>query len=139
MKIDTKSVREGSKVGDRVWICHYLKPNLDKKPLRTVPPTYVVIRSINDLPQGKRIYYSETFFSPINKNGSISTQVISPVDNTGFRSFCGNELFIFDNEQECIEEWNKQLKDCQERINIKMSNILNDLRVEFNNLDKMKR
>jgi hypothetical protein len=116
-----------------------LRPDLNKKPLRNISPTYVIVRPVSELPKGKRIYYSETFFSPINKNGTISTQIISAVDNTGFRSYCGNELFIFDNEQECIEEWNRQLSECQERINIKMSNILNDLRVEFNNLDKMKR
>lgn len=139
MKIDTKSVREGAKVGENVWVCHYLRPDLNKKPLRTVPPTYVKIRSTNDLPKGKRIYYSETFFSPINKNRTISAQIISAVDNTGFRSYHGNELFIFDNEQECIEEWNRQLSECQERISLKITTILEELQSEVNNLIRMKR
>tara|TARA_R110000851_G_scaffold104432_1_gene222143 strand:- start:42 stop:461 length:420 start_codon:yes stop_codon:yes gene_type:complete len=111
MRIETKSVRDGKYLGKNVWICHYHRPDMQKKPLRNIPPTKVLIRSIDDLPKGKKVYYSEVFFSPLNKKGEPLAKVISPVDNTGYRGYCGNELYIFNNEKECNEHWNNQLNN----------------------------
>ena len=139
MRIETKRVREGYNIGFYVWICHYLRPDIDKKPLRNIPPTRCLVKSVSELPANKKVYYSKTFFSPVNKNGSISTKIISPVDNTGFRSYCGNELFIFDNEQECVKEWNTQLEECENRIKEKMAMVLDELKADISNIIKMKR
>lgn len=62
MKLNTSDIRNGKHVGEKVWICHYLRPNLDKKPLRNIKPTYVIIRDNDELPKNKKIYYSITFF-----------------------------------------------------------------------------
>ena len=111
MKIETKAVRGGKHIGKKVWICHYNRPDMHKKPLRNLPPTEVLIRSIDELPKGKRVYYSEVFFSPLNKKGEPLSKVISPVDNTGHGGYCGNEIYIFNNEKECVAHWNTQLNN----------------------------
>lgn len=111
MKIETALVREGKHLGKKVWVCHYNRPDMYKKPLRNIPPTEVLIRSIDELPKGKKVYYSDVFFSPLNKKGEPLAKVISPVDNTGYRGYCGNELHIFNNEKECKEHWNNQLNN----------------------------
>jgi len=122
MQIETKSIRDGKMIGDVVWICHYNRPDLDKKPLRNVPPTKVLIRDNDELPKNKKVYYSETHFSPIGKNGKAQAKVISPVDNTGYRTLCGNELFVFTTEEECNAEWNKQLDEQCKRLDEKIAN-----------------
>ena len=54
MKIETKEVRDGKHTGKEVWVCHYLRPDLDKKALRNVPPTKALIKSNDELPKTKR-------------------------------------------------------------------------------------
>jgi len=113
MQIPTKEIRDGNRIGELVWICHYNRPDMHKKALRNVAPIQCLVKSIEDLPKHKTVYYSSTYFAPLNKKGGPSAKIISPVDNTGYRSLCGNELFVFDNEAECVAEWNKQLADHQ--------------------------
>ena len=109
MQIKTKDVREGAKTGQEVWICHYLRPDLNKKPLRNIPPTKVLIQSNDALPKNKTVYYSHTHFVPISKSGKVLAKIISPVDNTGYRMLAGNELNIFTTEKECISKWNEEV------------------------------
>ena len=109
MQIETKKIMEGNCDGQVVWICHYNRPDMQKKALRNVPPTKVIIRSIEELPANKRVYYSESYFSPLSKSGKPLSKIISPVDNTGYRSLCGNTLYVFDDEKECVAMWNTQL------------------------------
>ena len=109
MQIDTDKIMEGRCNGEIVWICHYNRPDMQKKALRNVPPTKVIVRSNDELPPNKRVYYSASHFSPLNKKGGPLAKVISPVDNTGYRSRCCNKLYVFDNEEECIGMWNTQL------------------------------
>jgi hypothetical protein len=111
MIIKTKEVREGMHTGKEVWICHYLRPNSHTKPLRNVPPTKVLIKSNEELPKGKKVYYSEDHFVPIGKNGKPKAKVIPPCDNSGYRFHCGNELWVFTTENECILEWNTQVQE----------------------------
>lgn len=109
MRIETKEVMEGSHVGRSVWICHYDRPDVDKKPLRSVPPTKCIITSNEDLPEGKTVYYSKCHFRPLGKNGEALSRVVSPVDNTGFRTRSGGKLNVFDNEADCIDQWNADI------------------------------
>lgn len=120
--IETKSMRNGEIDGKIVWICHYNRPDLSKKPLRNIPPTRVLVCSNSELPKNKRVYYSESHFRPINKDGKPTSRIISPVDNTGYRMYCGNELFVFENESDCIKCWNDQLKSHIELIQHKIDN-----------------
>lgn len=114
-------------VGKIVWICHYLRPDFTKKPLRNIQPTRVIIRDISELPKNKRIYYSDVFFSPISESGKIASRIISPVDNTGYRSYAGNEIHIFDNEKECVESWNSQLQIVINNLNEEMRTVIQRL------------
>ena len=111
MQLITKEIREGKHLGEIVYVCHYSRPDLDKKPLRSVPPTLVVIVDNHFLPKNKVVYYSESHFVPLNTAGKQLKKIISPVDNTGFRSMPGNELFVFTEEEECILAWNNQILD----------------------------
>ena len=86
----------------------------------------------------KRVYYSETHFVPYSKKGKLLNKVISPVDNTGFRSREGNDLFVFTTEKECIEEWNKQIDECCERIKEKERSIVMELQEERMKLNNTK-
>jgi len=109
MQIPTKEIRDGSHNGKVYFICHYNRPDMHKKSLRSVPPTKCLVTSNEELPDNKRVYYSESHFVPYTNAGKLSKKVISPVDNTGYRSHVGNELFVFDNYEECSDEWNSQI------------------------------
>jgi len=108
MRISTEKVRNGSHVGDILWVCHYHRPDLHKKPLRNLPPTQVQVISNEFLPENKRVYYSESHLVPI-KSGKRLKRIIPLVDNTGFRTHCGEEVYLFTTEDECTQEWNKQV------------------------------
>jgi len=117
MKIDTDEITKNEDhVGEKVWICHYLQPDIDKKPLRSVPPTRVIIRSNDELPCNKTVYYSAVHFSPLGAKGQALARVISPVDNTGFRSRSGNSLCVYTTEAECVASWNAQLSEVMARL-----------------------
>jgi len=116
VQIETKEVMTGLKDGRIVWICSYNQPDLNKKPLRNVPPTEVMVVPNDELPENKRIYYSESHFRPVGKDGSPLKKYLSPVDNTGYRSMCGNMIDVFENEDECVKKWNKQLDEVNSRI-----------------------
>ena len=112
MKLETSKIRNGEMIGSTVWVCSYHQPDIDKKPLRNVAPVYCMVMSADNLKQ--TIYYSKAYFAPIGKNGNPTEKVIKAVDNTGYRSYCGNEIDVFDNEEECIESWNEQVSGTAE-------------------------
>jgi hypothetical protein len=114
MKYVTKEIREGQHTGKIVWVCSYSQPDIDKKALRNTPPTECLIMPVSETT--KRVYYSENYFAPIGANGQTTKKVISPVDNTGFRSNPGNEIDVFSTKQECIDEWNRQVTAVSERM-----------------------
>lgn len=120
--IETSSIRNGARIGEIVWICHYHRPDLDKKALRNVPPTKVMVMDNEILPKNKTVYYSKTHFAPLNKKGEPTKKVISPVDNTGYRSRAGTELFVFDCEIDCRVEWNNQLSEHCDRVDALIEN-----------------
>ena len=92
------------KVGETVYICDYrLNRDHDARPIRHVKPTKVMIVSNNELPKNKTVYYSEYHFRPFNKNGTLSTRVIAPFDNTGYRSYTGICVNIFKTLDECTK------------------------------------
>lgn len=117
MKIPTDKMTNGLINGETVWVCRYRRPDLNKKPLRNLPPTRVIVRCNSELPKNKRVYYSESHFSPVKENGTVvKSKVISPVDNTGYRFFPGDPVHMFDNEKECVEDWNNQLDEITSRL-----------------------
>lgn len=110
----TLKVMNGSEDGKAFWVCHYSRPDLNKKPLRNVPPTLCEARSNDEVK--KTIYYSKSHFAPVGKNGKITQKAISGVDNTGYRMHSGNMLYAFESEQDCIDAWNSQLCEVGIRI-----------------------
>ena len=108
MRIDTGDIRDGLLIGRIVWVCDFRQPDLNKKAIRHVKPTKVAVRSNNELPKNKRVYYSLTHFSPVNKKGKVTARIISPVDNTGSRSRSGDEINVFDNEADCKQYYKNQ-------------------------------
>lgn len=116
MSVDlTEEVRNGTHDGKIVWVCHYNRPDLNKKPMRNIPPTKCMVVSNDELPAKKTVYYSKSHYRPLGKSGEPTSKIISPVDNTGYRGYCGNMLFTFESEKDCIEEWNEQVNNVYER------------------------
>jgi hypothetical protein len=129
MKIDLKEMTEGSNlVGKLVWICDYRREDLGKKAIRHVRPQEVLVRSNSELPENKRVHYSNNHFVSLTKKGTPSSTVIPVFDTTGYRSFEGVALNIFDNQQECIEHYNKQADDIIKRLDIKIESAVESLK-----------
>ena len=109
MRISTDEVTDGSLDGERVWICDYRRQDPLKKAQRSVPPTLVEVVSNELLPANKTIYYSESHFRPVSSKGVVLSKVIPLYDNTGYRSYAGIPLNVFDNYEECVAHYNLQV------------------------------
>ena len=135
MQIDAKDIASGSYNGQKVFICDYRVPDLDKKPIRSVEPTEVMVME-NETTK-KRIYYSNSHFVALKKNGEPSSKVIPLYDNTGFRSYTGEPVKVFDNLTECEAQWNDDLKKVQERWTERRKTALQDIDNQINKIDGM--
>jgi hypothetical protein len=108
---------EDLKAGQKVYICDYRKEDLNKKPIRNVQPMLVQVVSNDDLPKNKTVYYSDVHFRMIkNKGEGVTSRIIAPFDNTGYRSYSGVMLNIFDNYEECADLFKVQIDDVIERL-----------------------
>ena len=115
MKIDIKEITSGSRDGELVWICDYRHNDINKKPIRHIRPTQVMIRSNNEI--NKTIYYSNSHFAKLNKKGEpLKSGVIPVFDNTGYRSFTGVPVDAFDDETECNEAYIEMAMDVREQV-----------------------
>ena len=95
-------------IGNQYWICDYrLNREKNSRPIRNITPKLVQVFSNADLPKNKRVYYSPIHFREV-KNGKVSATVIGPYDNTGYRSYRGVSVNIFDTKTECIEFFTEQ-------------------------------
>ena len=128
MKIETKLIRDGGMIGDTVWVCDFRQPDLNKKAIRHVKPTKVLVKSNDDLPKNKTVYYSDNHFSPINSKGKVTSKIISPVDNTGFRMRSGVELAVFDDETQCKQHYKSQCQNIIDRYQVIIGTALDGLK-----------
>lgn len=135
MKIDAKEIASGSYDGKKVFICDYRVPDLDKKPIRSVEPMEVMVRDNEETK--KRIYYSKSHFVALKKNGEPSSKVIPLYDNTGFRSYTGEPVKVFDNMAECEAQWNDDLKGVQERWAERRKTALQNIDDQIEKIDGM--
>lgn len=103
-------------VGKKVWITDVRLSDNSDGFVRHVKPTEVVIFSNTDLPKGKRVYYSEYHFRKLGKNGKPLAQIIAPFDNTGYRSYSGVCLHVFETEKEAVAKYNEQLDVVIEKL-----------------------
>ena len=114
MQIPIDEIVNGSRDGQIVWVCDYRRPDLGNKPIRIVSPTRVIVCE-ND-PEA-RIYYSRSHFKKLNaKDEPIKSKIIKPFDNTGYRSYTGEPVAVFDNRDECVEHWKMLVKDVVIRL-----------------------
>lgn len=102
-----REILQGKHNNKTLWVCKYDQQDFNKKPIRVVPPTKVLIRGNNELTCGKRVYDSESHFVVLNKKGKPTKRIIAPYDNQRW----GNTLLVFDNERECEMSWNKQIDE----------------------------
>lgn len=138
MELVNKEVREGKYNDKIVWVCHYNQPDFNKKPLRAVPPTECLVRDTDHLPKGKRVYYSTSFLSPLKANGEPYSKVISLVDNTGYRSYCGNEIHVFKDKEECVASWQAQIDEHADRVSEITKDIEKQWQARYDALIKLK-
>lgn len=80
-----------------LWIAEV---NFKMERPRIIKPTLAKLVSREEAPKNKRIYYSYTFFKPYNEKGKLLNKVIGIFDNTGYRSYSGNPLSVFETKQE---------------------------------------
>lgn len=106
MQIDIKKITDGSMDGQIVWICDYHQPDFDLKPRRNIPPTRVMV-----VPNGdKKVYYSVSHFVLVDQYGNVKySKSWAPFDNSGYRSFAGHPVSVFDDEIECQTAWRQQI------------------------------
>ncbi|PIH59033.1 hypothetical protein [Paenibacillus sp. LK1] len=103
--------RSKAKIGDVVWICDYRYNDVDNKAIRHIPPKKVVVISNEDLPKNKKVYYSDFHFREVKGNEKLSSAVIAPYDNTGYRAYAGVSLSIFRTKEGCVNHYLKQCLD----------------------------
>ena len=110
MKYNLTEITNAEHDGVIVYICdirHNDSPF--SKLIRNVPPIKVIIQSNDELPSNKRVNYSLSHFKKLNKyDEPLKSSIIKPFDNTGYRSFTGIGLNVFDNMDECIEFYKAQ-------------------------------
>ena len=99
-------------IGKMAWICAY-RANADptKKPIRNIKPTPVVVTDAKET--SKTIYYSPVYFRPVNR-GKISSTVIAPLDNTGYRCCSGTSVNIFYTKEKCVKCYREQVRQANE-------------------------
>jgi hypothetical protein len=130
---------EDLKAGQKVYICDYRQEDLNKKPIRNVQPMTVQVVSNDDLPKNKTVYYSDVHFRMIkNKGEGVTSRIIPPFDNTGYRSYPGKMLNIFDNYQECADLFKVQIDDVIERLEHKKEFALIALQQNIDAMIKLK-
>lgn len=104
--MNIKPIIDGDRDGEKVWICDLRYSNLNEKAIRKVVPTLVEIVSNSETTM--RVNYSHSHFRKFNAKGKRMAQVIKLFDNTGYRSFSGVALQVFETEAECVAHWNQR-------------------------------
>jgi hypothetical protein len=131
MQIDITDLTDSEKyVGQKLWVCDYRK-ELDKKAIRHVKPTEVYVAGSKDFCDADlepKIYYSHVGLAKLKKDGSPNLkQLIPPFDNTGYRSYAGIGLCVFDNEQECIDMYNEQVLEVLKKYEYELQFVMRRL------------
>lgn len=121
-------------IGKMAWICDY-RVNADptKKPIRNIKPTPVVVTDAKET--SKTIYYSPVYFRPVNR-GKISSTVIAPMDNTGYRCYSGTSVNIFYTKEECVKCYREQVRQASETYEKAKARIIADFDKRMVELDK---
>ena len=106
-----ENLAKGMHDGEVLWVCDLRYRDYADKPIRHIKPTKVLVRSNKKLEGKKKIYYSDSHFVAFGKGDKLTKKVIALFDNTGYKWRTGTSLRCFDNEQECIKCYNRQVRD----------------------------
>lgn len=107
--IDIKKITNGELDDTKVWVCDLRYTDFSKKAARNLKPSLVMIRGNDETT--KTIYYSSSHFVSLNKIGEpINSKIIPLFDNTGYRSFRGIPINVFETEEECRSFYKSQVK-----------------------------
>ena len=136
MQIDIKNIVDGQMNGEVVYVCDFRQPDLNKKAIRKVLPTKVLI--VSNAETKERINYSESHFVELKADGTRKAKIIKPFDNTGFRTYTGEPVAVFTEEQECIDYFNQQCDKVLKQLNIKKMSIINDIDREIEEVTNLK-
>lgn len=85
--------------------------------------------------RSKTIYYSPVYFRPVNR-GKISSTVITPLDNTGYRCCPGTSVNIFYTKEECVKCYREQVRQASEVYEKEKARIIADFDKRMVELDK---
>lgn len=137
MKINANDIRTSNSpyLNKDLWVCDLrFNNNSIEKPIRKVPPTKINLVSNDKV--SKRIYYSDNALVPYNKKEElVFSKAFGIYDNTGFRSFTGVPLEIFDSEEECKNQYKKLIKLAIQFINKKKEEFVNSADIQIKNLE----
>jgi hypothetical protein len=137
MKIDIKTITDGSMDGVKMWVCDFRQTDLHKKPIRNVQPTHVIVCPASDISDD--VYYSQSFMRPLSKkDGTPLSKVIKVFDNTGYRSYTGIALTAFTTEAECREHFAIQCDVVIEQLELVLANVAKTYQREIDILTKRK-
>lgn len=109
MKLNSLDVIKGKHDGEIVWACKFYKSSLvadfvafQLKPIkcRVKHKSQTSEKLIN-----LSVDYTQSFLQPIRKNNEGKKEVVNIVHNKR------EVLSVFTTQQECIDEWNLQIKD----------------------------
>lgn len=105
--VDKTLEHEGNYVNQDLYIA---EANFKIGRPRIIQPVRAKLVSKEEAPKNKTIYYSYNFFKVYKPNGKLDSKVVAVFDNTGFRSYRGNPISIFDNYDEAVVWFNKEIQ-----------------------------
>ncbi len=124
--IDVKEITNGSIDGKIVWVYDFRYNNFDEKPIRKVLPQSVFVQSNDKIK--KKIYYSKSHFVGRNKHGDpLKSKIIALYDNTGYRSFPGTPLNVFETERECFAHFKESVYGMIAELNAYRQSKINNI------------
>lgn len=144
MKLDISEVtKNSSNISKTFYVCDYRKPDFNKKAIRNIKPTKIVVLDQKHFEEvGKkypRVYYSNFALIPVDSKGKLKySSPVSPYDTTGYRSYAGVPINVFDNYEECVEFYNYQIDNVVNLYKNYISTVVNSLTKEMESIQELK-
>lgn len=144
MRLDISEVTKNpDSVGKTFYICDYRKPDFNKKAIRNVKPTLITVLDTKHFEEvGKkypRVYYSNFALIPIDNKGKLKySNPVPPYDTTGYRSYAGTPINVFDNYEECVEFYNQQVDNIVNQYKNYILTVVDSLTKEMESIQELK-
>lgn len=116
MKIDHNRILNGNLSGHILWVTDLHFRDLQKKAIRNVPPTKVLVRPNSALTKPMSIYYSDYHLVVLGRDNKPTSKIIQLFDNTGYRSRTGSPVLLFTNEKDAKEAYAALAQKFLERV-----------------------